>query len=495
MPKTSKGVKRVAIYDRLSKDRTGQAESVENHIAACRQFIEQRGWTVTGEPFIDRDISGYDRRKVRPAFAAVLAGIEAGDFDAVCVWKLDRFGRRMVSAIKTVEQITEAGAELLSVSENVDTSTAMGRGVLALLFSVAETESENISTRVSLAWQAKAIMGLPHVGGRRCFGYTANMAQIPAEVEEARHIVKQVLAGASLNSVAVDLNARGVKTPGTKKRPEGGGWTGASVRQWLAAPALAGIRRHKGTDTPGRWESIITVEEREQLLVRLGTVRPGGGIKPEPRFLLTGLVRCGSCKEKMSGHNGRYLCRPERNPRACGRVTASQARIDEHVTEQLLTFLAAADSQPLPVEQDPKVLAAAIEANEARLERLNRARFVDEAIGQEEWQSARDELVTRLETSRAARVVLEAGSGLRPGTREELDQWWESATIEERRAAMRDAFGSVIIDSATKLGCKFDSSRIRLEWAVLADLTPVTVEGFDVPGVKVYVVPGGRLNR
>jgi len=197
----------------------------------------------------------------------------------------------------------------------------------------------------------------------------------------------------------------------------------------------------------------------------------------------------------MSGHNGRYLCRPERNPRACGRVTASQARVDEHVTEQLLTFLAAADSQPLPVEQDPKVLAAAIEADEARLERLNRARFVDEAIGQEEWQSARDELVTRLETSRAARVVLEAGSGLRPGTREELDQWWESATIEERRAAMRDAFGSVIIDSATKLGCKFDSSRIRLGWAVLADLTPVTVEGFDVPGVKVYVVPGGRLNR
>src|SRR5271169_3123747 len=112
MPKS----KRIAIYTRLSKDPTGQAESPKNHVAACRAYIEANGMEVAGEPFIDRDISGY-KDKVRPAFNAMLAGVEAGDFDGVCVFKIDRFSRRMSTAVPYVRRIQEAGGVFLSVND------------------------------------------------------------------------------------------------------------------------------------------------------------------------------------------------------------------------------------------------------------------------------------------------------------------------------------------------------------------------------------------
>jgi DNA invertase Pin-like site-specific DNA recombinase len=487
---SGKTTKVAAIYARISLDRKGESESPERQVALCQALIEARGWTV-GEVFIDRDASAY-KKVARPAFERMWEGVEAGRFDVVVAWKLDRVTRRFIDTGTIIGRLQDAGAELVTVTDNIDTSTPLGQSILGVLVAQAETESRNTSLRVSAAWEAKAAQGKPHVAGRRCFGYTSTFEWNKKEAREARRIVDRILAGDSLNGVATDLNRRGILTAA------GGAWNHGNLRQWLAAPALAGIRRHNGVDTQGTWEGIITPEEREALLVRLGNVRGGGGTRQAPVHLLTGLVVCGRCGEKMSVHAGRYTCSKLPDGKACGKVAASEERVDEVVVDRLLYFLAAAEAQPLPVEQDPSVLADAIEVDEERLERLNRACFVDGDMTREEWKPQRDAIVERLDATRAALVVLEAGSVLRPGTPEELVAWWVDASVVERRAALRDAFVTVAINPASKQGCKFDTGRVQMEWKVLADLTPVaTVE---VPGLiegsaNVYVVPGGRLNR
>lgn len=494
---------RVAIYDRLSKDRTGEAESVENRVAECRRYADLKGWSVVGEPYVDRDVSGYKRGVVRQAFDRLLADVDAGGIDVVLVWKLDRFGRRMETATANVRRIMDAGAVLVSTQDNIDCTTAPGRGVFALLVSFAEGQSEDTSKRVSLAWAAKAARGEPHVGGFRCFGFTKDCEQIPEEAAVAREVVDRVLAGDTLNGIARDLNERGVRSI------RRGWWTGTNLRSWLHAPTLAGLRSHttkdaKGVKTTtlieGTWEGIITPEERDRLLIHLGQTSQGGGVKTEPKYLLTGIARCGTCGERFTIRhlgNGRtfYGCRKDRNVKACGKVSSSITGTDAYVVGELLDFLAAADSQPLAPVQDPKTLRASIAEDEAGLTDLARACYVKKTLDEATYLTIKAETDERLNAARAALDALETGSTLRPGSRDELEQWWAQATLDEQRAAIKDAFSSIVVAPATKKGPKLDTDRISLDWRVLADLTPVTTVDFGGRTGEVLVVPAERLNR
>jgi hypothetical protein len=144
------------------------------------------------------------------------------------------------------------------------------------------------------------------------------------------------------------------------------------------------------------------------------------------------------------------------------------ARVDEIAVEALLDYLSRAELEPVPKAQDPKVLAVEIENDERKLRALSLQRFVDEAIGDDEYRPARDAINERMEATRAALAAIENTTSLRPGSRSELDEWWADATLTERRAAIRDAFSAVVIQPVGagkgKGGCRFDPERVRLEW-------------------------------
>jgi site-specific DNA recombinase len=439
----------VALYCRISLDRKQESESPERQAAMCRSFVEAKGWTV-GDVFIDRDTSAY-KKVPRPALDRLWVGVEAGKFSAVCVWKLDRLTRRFTDAGAILKRLQDAEVELVSVTDNIDTTTPLGQAVLGIFIAQAETESKNTSLRVSAAWEERAAQGKPHVGGRRCFGFTKDMAQIPAEAKAARWAVDRLLAGDSANSVSVRLNERGVLT-GAGKR-----WHHGNLRQWVQAPALAGIRTHRGVKLPGDWKPIITVEEHEALLMRLGDARPANGTKPVLRWLLTGVVKCGACGGHMSVSHGRnYGCD------VCHKVYAARAAVDAFITEKLFDFLSSAEIEPLSDAQDPGALRHAMDQDERSLTELSHARWVTKVISDDEWRPARDALVGRLESTKDALAVMEAHSGpeLQPGNRADLQAWWTSATIEQQRAAIRDLFTAVIIKPTGRTGCKFNTDRV-----------------------------------
>lgn len=133
---------RAAIYARVS---TTNGQSPEMQLRELREYCERRGWTTAGE-YTDVGISGTKEK--RPELDRLLADAHRRRFDAVIVWKFDRFARSVSHLIRALETFRALGIEFVSLSEQVDTSTPTGKMVFTVLGAVAELERSLIVERV-----------------------------------------------------------------------------------------------------------------------------------------------------------------------------------------------------------------------------------------------------------------------------------------------------------------------------------------------------------
>ena len=466
---------RAAIYTRISLDSDGTSDSPERQEAACRQLCDQRGWDVVAV-YVDRDISASSGKR-RPDLERMWAALEAKQFDVVVIFKLDRLTRRFTDTSPIIERLQRAGADLVSVNDSIDTTTPMGQGVLGLLVSVAEQEAANTSLRVSNKWKSRAAAGKPHIGNR-CFGYTKDFEQIPEEVAVAREVVDRILGGETLRSTARLLNDRGITTALGKT------WVNSTLRQWLRAPALAGLRSYRpmvmdhakgrkvrvplkdAVITQGDWEPIITLEERDQLLVILGSTPPSG---KRHEWLLGGLIVCGKCGAPMFGHANvkqnyaEYACQQKDDRSTCASVSVAHLKIEDYVVNWTLDALSTVEMSPADRTSDPELIKKEIAEIERRVSDLDRQRFVENTLSQERWLPASEALASQLDGLRAALdVSLRESDGLRPGNRDDLQKWWDEADFAKRKVALRQAISRVTIQPATVRGARFDTRRVHI---------------------------------
>ena len=110
-----------------------------------REYCERRGWQIAGE-YVDVGISGTKEK--RPELDRLLADAHRRRFDAVVVWKFDRFARSVSHLLRALETFQSLGIEFVSLTEGVDTSTPMGKMVFTVLGAVAELERNIIVERV-----------------------------------------------------------------------------------------------------------------------------------------------------------------------------------------------------------------------------------------------------------------------------------------------------------------------------------------------------------
>ena len=134
---------RVAIYARVSTTNHGQDVSLQTR--ELRQFAEARGWQVVGE-YVDAGVSGA--KDSRPELNRLMADASRRRFDAVAVWKFDRFARSVSHLLRALEQFSSLGIAFVSLSEALDTSTPTGKMVFTVLGAVAELERSLIAERV-----------------------------------------------------------------------------------------------------------------------------------------------------------------------------------------------------------------------------------------------------------------------------------------------------------------------------------------------------------
>jgi DNA invertase Pin-like site-specific DNA recombinase len=110
-----------------------------------REYCERRGWKITGQ-YVDEGISGATDS--RPELNRLMADAHRRRFDAVVVWRFDRFARSVSHLLRALETFRSLGVEFVSFSEQMDTSTPTGKMVFTVLGAVAELERSLIAERV-----------------------------------------------------------------------------------------------------------------------------------------------------------------------------------------------------------------------------------------------------------------------------------------------------------------------------------------------------------
>lgn len=175
---------RAALYARVST--TDQDTEVQ--LRELRAYLERRGWTSV-EEFIDRGVSGAKDR--RPALDRMMADARRRRFDAIIVWKFDRFARSVRHLVTALADFHDLGIDFISITEAIDTTTSLGRAMFAIAGAIGEFERSLIIERVR-AGVAKA----------KACGKQLGRPRATIDIETAR---ARVAAGESLRVIAKTL--------------------------------------------------------------------------------------------------------------------------------------------------------------------------------------------------------------------------------------------------------------------------------------------------
>lgn len=174
-----------AIYARVS---TSNGQDPEMQLRELREYCQRRGWQLKGE-YIDSGISGM--KNSRPELNRLMADAHKRLFDAVVVWRFDRFARSVSHLLRALETFGSLGIQFVSLSEQVDTSTPAGKMVFTVLGAVAELERSLIVERVRAGLRNARAKG-KHLGRPRKVPDATKIKQLRAQGASWRMIGKEL---------------------------------------------------------------------------------------------------------------------------------------------------------------------------------------------------------------------------------------------------------------------------------------------------------------
>jgi site-specific DNA recombinase len=225
---------RVALYTRVStEDQAKEGFSLDAQIDRLRMFAAAQGWIVAAE-YIDEGHSG--RTTKRPMYKRMMA--ERDHWDTLLVMKMDRIHRNSRNFMAMMDLLTKEDKDFASVTESLDTSTAMGRFVMDIIQRIAQLESEQIGERVYVGMEQKAKTDGGSLGRPAPFGYEYGAESRFQVVVHEKPWIEGVFGRFQRNqgkqAIANWLNESGVQTRQGKQ------WTVWSITTILTNPAYAG---------------------------------------------------------------------------------------------------------------------------------------------------------------------------------------------------------------------------------------------------------------
>lgn len=344
---------KAAIYSRKSIF-TGKGDSIENQIELCREYGDRLGITEY-VIYEDEGFSGGNTN--RPRFQQLIKDAKAKQFDVLICYRLDRISRNVADFSTTLELLVTNNISFISIKEQFDTSTPMGRAMVYIASVFAQLERETIAERVrdNMLQLAKSGRWL---GGQEPLGFIAErvtyldaelkerslmkLVPVEEELETVKLIYSKYLELQSLSQVSKYLNLS------TLKGKNGGDWSTIQLRRLLSSPLyvksstesteymkklginvfgepngngyltynktknitqerdisewVAAVAKHKGIITSENWIQVQSImnKNKDKKITRLGT--------GDNTALLTGLLKCAKCGSNMrikQGHNSR----------------------------------------------------------------------------------------------------------------------------------------------------------------------------------------------
>src|SRR5690348_8563258 len=215
MPRADPSRKRCAIYTRKSSEEGLEQEfnSLAAQREACEAFIRSQrneGWVLARTPYDDGGFSGGNLE--RPALQSLLADIQAGRIDIVVVYKVDRLTRSLADFARLIEIFDAQGASFVSVTQQFNTTSSMGRLTLNVLLSFAQFEREVTGERISDKIAASKKKGM-WMGGVPPLGYRAHdrkLIIVDSEAEILRFIFRRYAELGSVRWLRDELEARSI---------------------------------------------------------------------------------------------------------------------------------------------------------------------------------------------------------------------------------------------------------------------------------------------
>ena len=289
---------RCAIYTRKSSEE-GLEQAFNSLTAqreACIAFIESQrheGWRVLDAHYDDGGYSGATLE--RPALQRLLADIAAGRLDCVVIYKLDRLTRALTDFAKMVEAFDARGIALVSVTQQFNTTSSMGRLTLNVLLSFAQFEREVTAERIRDKFAASKRKGL-WMGGRVPLGYDLTERQLRVNEAEARLVrgfYERYLALGCVSKLRAELIAQGIvsKQRLSRRGVASGGvpYSRGALYELLKNRLYLGEITYRGEVYPGQHEPILersAWERVQQQLARRRKARREGTRARVPSLLL-----------------------------------------------------------------------------------------------------------------------------------------------------------------------------------------------------------------
>ncbi len=332
--------KRVGAYLRVSSEQQLDNHSIDAQRRLALRYCAERDWEIV-QFYEELGVSArHDRR---PAFQQMIADASAGLIDVVLVYKFDRFARNVEDALKYIKILLAHNVQFVSLTENFDATTPMGKMQMQMMAVFAEFYSNNLSSEYRKGKRERAEKGLWN--GDIPFGYTKNeqtgrLEPHPIDAAGVQFAFAEYLTGHYTDAdIATKLNAAGYSTVCKTGRRR---FTKDSACALLKNRFYLGVVVYKKQWFPGQHPALIDEPTFEQALAlrRKKNSNPNRAHRTSRTYPLAGMLYCGECGTRYRGQNhptsGRVYWQPARS---YDRPCTQAATITSHIEDDLATVL------------------------------------------------------------------------------------------------------------------------------------------------------------
>lgn len=328
---------RTVIYARYSPGSRQTEQSIEGQIRVCTEYCKAKGLEIVGE-YCDRHITG--KTDDRPEFQKLIADAKHKKFEAVVVYRTDRFSRNKYDSAIYKRELKKNGVQIYYAAEAIPEGP---EGIIleSLMEGLAEYYSVELAQKVRRGMRESALK-CKCTGGGRALGYICGSDKTfqidPNTAPAVQAIFDMYIKGTTNAAICEYLNAHGFKTT------RGGQFNKNSINRIIKNRKYIGEYKYDDIILPGGVPALITPEvfnlaQRE--MARRKTVKKPKG--PKAEYLLSGKAFCGHCKAPMQGvsstsHTGRifnyYACANTRGKnRTCKKKTVGREFLENLIVK------------------------------------------------------------------------------------------------------------------------------------------------------------------
>lgn len=332
------GITRVCLYARYSSHNQTE-QSIEGQVHVCKDFCNRHGFTIT-DVYIDRATSASHDIEKRTNFLKMISDSGKGKFQAIVVYKLDRFARSRYDSATYKYRLKKNGVSLISATENI-TDTPEGIILESVLEGMAEFYSAELSQKIrrgmnESAHKHKAVGGVVPLGYKLVDKeYVIDDKTAPWVVEAFRRYAD----GETVAEICRSFNLRGYRTA------KGTEFGKSSFARTFTNERYIGTYQYKDYKAEHAIPAIIDLDTWNRVQMRVkGQKKYTPSTKSKYTYLLSGKLFCGHCGSRMFGNSNSqgytyYQCSAQKDYHDCNKRCMQRDRLEAVVVKDALALL------------------------------------------------------------------------------------------------------------------------------------------------------------